>query len=83
MQNLEFLTLIGISLIIIGIFLVLASMFVSSKSTESTEVKTESKSRGVILLGPIPIVWGFGDNTKRIMLILFVIAIVVSLFIFL
>jgi uncharacterized protein (TIGR00304 family) len=38
------------------------------KQPEDSEVK----SKGVVLLGPIPIVWGFGEKGKILAVILFV-----------
>jgi uncharacterized protein (TIGR00304 family) len=81
LQNLDFLLLIGISLILIGVLFVLMSVFASSEDRESSVERQESKSRGIILLGPIPIVWGFGENSKRMMLILFLFAFVISILI--
>ena len=49
---------LGWILLVIGIVLVLLS--VVTAYTESEGHETQTKSKGVILLGPIPIVWGYG-----------------------
>lgn len=79
MQTGNFTDLIAWALIIIGcliIFSGIASMFMRS-NIEGVEQRRESK--GVILLGPIPIVWGFG---KRGWIIAAVIAITIFLVVY-
>lgn len=54
---------IGLMLMIFGIFAIIAgilSHIMSSMEHPESEHKVES--RGVILLGPIPIVWGYGKR---------------------
>ncbi|MGD9397328.1 MAG: DUF131 domain-containing protein [Candidatus Thorarchaeota archaeon] len=79
MQIGNFTDLIAWALIIIGciiIFSGIASMVMRS-DIEGVEKRRESK--GVILLGPIPIVWGFG---KRGWIIAAVVAITLFLIVF-
>lgn len=53
------------------LFILLAIMFfLRAQGTENPTGKIQS--RGVILLGPIPIVWGFGDRGKVLAAVLFV-----------
>jgi len=49
---------LGWILLIIGIILVVVSIISAISEGDSHETHTQSK--GVILLGPIPIVWGYG-----------------------
>ena len=51
---------LGWILLIIGIILVFVSVISSFSETDEHETQTQSK--GVILLGPIPIVWGYGKK---------------------
>jgi uncharacterized protein (TIGR00304 family) len=63
MQSGDFMDLLAWALIILGSILILsgiASMLMRS-NIDGVEQKRESK--GVILLGPIPIVWGYGKKT--------------------
>ena len=49
---------LGWIFLIIGIVLVIVSVIGVFTDSKSHETKTQSK--GVILIGPIPIVWGYG-----------------------
>jgi len=63
MQSSDFMDLLAWALVILGSILILtgiASMLMRS-NIEGVEQKRESK--GIILLGPIPIVWGYGKKT--------------------
>lgn len=57
-----FLVIGGILLIFLGIILTF-----SRTDDEATQLRTESK--GIIFLGPIPIVWGYGKKTWMISVI--------------
>ncbi len=62
MQTLGFLQIVGMISIIIGICIVCIAF---SKMRNSSDIsKTESKvqNKGIILIGPIPIVWGYGKR---------------------
>jgi uncharacterized protein (TIGR00304 family) len=63
LQTGDFIDLLAWTLIILGSIIIIsgiASMFMRS-DYQSIEERRESK--GVILLGPIPIVWGYGKRT--------------------
>ncbi|MGY5871374.1 MAG: DUF131 domain-containing protein [Candidatus Thorarchaeota archaeon] len=51
---------LGWILLIIGILLVCISVISTFRDTEGHETRTQSK--GIIFLGPIPIVWGYGKR---------------------
>ena len=53
---------LGWILLFIGIFLVCISAISALKDSTSEDSETRTKSKGVILLGPIPIVWGYGKK---------------------
>lgn len=64
---------VGVLLVIIGILIMIAALFQVTSTDESDE-KVETKSQGIILLGPIPIVWGFGNKTKLVWLLVLIVA---------
>ncbi len=71
---------IGIFVIIIG-FVILVMGFMTSH-IKDTEVKdTEVRGGGVILIGPIPIIWGTDKSSLEIVLILAIILMLVSYFV--
>ena len=53
---------LGWILLFIGILLVCISAISALKDSTSEDSETRTKSKGVILLGPIPIVWGYGKK---------------------
>jgi uncharacterized membrane protein len=71
MQTGDFTDLLGWTLIIIGSVIIISGIasILMRWNLEPTGQRTES--RGIILLGPIPIVWGYG---KKIWIIAAVIA---------
>lgn len=76
MQTFEFTEIVAWVLIILGAIIIIsgiASMMMRS-NIEGVEQRRESK--GIILLGPIPIVWGYG---KRVWVIAAIIAIILFL----
>jgi len=59
MQATWFIQVLGWALLILGIVCVIVAVGLAVlNSNPSEERKTESK--GIVLLGPIPIVWGYG-----------------------
>ncbi len=62
--------IIGLSLVVLGIVVILLGVaFVMRQSSQgNTEVRRESK--GIILLGPIPIVWGYGKKGWAVAIIM-------------
>jgi uncharacterized protein (TIGR00304 family) len=52
-------TLAGIVLLLLGIVIIIAA-FLSMTSRDSQDKQVRRESKGVVLLGPIPIVWGYG-----------------------
>ncbi|MFX0108723.1 MAG: DUF131 domain-containing protein [Candidatus Hodarchaeota archaeon] len=55
-----FLQFIGLGAVVIGILLIIVGYLLSREENASPEFQTKRESKGVILVGPIPIVWGFG-----------------------
>ncbi|MHA1948525.1 MAG: TIGR00304 family membrane protein [Candidatus Thorarchaeota archaeon] len=60
---------LGWLLIIGGILLIFLAIILSIRrdNVGTTRVKTES--RGIIFLGPIPIVWGYGKGSRIVSVI--------------
>jgi uncharacterized protein (TIGR00304 family) len=59
LQAIEQLQLLGLLVVIAGIILIVVGIVLSSV-TSSEDQQVQRESRGVLLIGPIPIVWGFG-----------------------
>ncbi len=81
MPDWSFLIVAGILLIIFGFFLITFGMMRSSRESEERDAEQEIgekkvKGGGVILIGPIPIVFG---TDKKYALILMILAIVLML----
>jgi len=75
LQIIESLTVFGYILIIVGIIVLIVGI-VGLLSSQSDESAIRRESRGFILIGFIPIIWGFG---KRIQYLLIGIGIVLIL----
>jgi uncharacterized membrane protein len=76
MQNFTVFHLLGFVLILAGILLIIIGAFYLLNSSVP-ESKSTRESKGIILIGPIPILWGFGRKGKIIGASLFVFIIVV------
>jgi len=61
MQSILLLNL-GWFLLFIGIILVCLYVFSGMQESLPDEAETKTQSKGVILFGPIPIVWGYGKK---------------------
>ncbi len=51
------------ALIIIGCLIILSGIASMFRHSDIETVGQKSESKGIILLGPIPIVWGYGRKT--------------------
>ncbi|NOR39252.1 MAG: DUF131 domain-containing protein [Candidatus Thorarchaeota archaeon] len=54
--------IIGLSLVIMGILVILLGMTLMMRESDQGNTETRRESKGIILLGPIPIVWGYGKK---------------------
>jgi uncharacterized protein (TIGR00304 family) len=61
MQTIWQTQILGWILLIVGVVIVVLSLFSALASDKQGESR-QTKSRGLILIGPIPIVWGFGTR---------------------
>ena len=83
LQTLPTYAALGIALMIAGVLIVLLGLMIRAKGLQTAGGQEEPRSRGIILIGPIPIVWGFGARGRIIALMSFVIVIIVWLVLFL
>ena len=58
-QAIEQLQILGLLVVVVGIILIAAGIMLSIRAT-SEDQQVQHESKGVVFLGPIPIVWGFG-----------------------
>ena len=63
---------IAVAMVIIGFILVALGMIQKFKDNEETDESNQRTSKGIVFIGPIPIVWGFSRRTQ---IILFIVAI--------
>ncbi|TFG11964.1 DUF131 domain-containing protein [Candidatus Thorarchaeota archaeon] len=77
-------TILPFVFIVIGFILVLIGLVLIGRENEDTNANIKSESKGIILLGPIPIVWGFGKKVKilvgTIAVVVFVLAVVLWIY---
>jgi uncharacterized protein (TIGR00304 family) len=66
MSDVSLLYLFGVILIVIGMFIVILAVLRSSGGPE----KSKMKSAGVIMIGPIPIIFGSDKKSVKIVLAL-------------
>ena len=70
--------MLALVIIALGIVLVVAGLIVmATERTEYSEMRPQSK--GIVLIGPLPIVWGFGGKAQRIALIIAFLVFVICL----
>jgi len=73
------LALIGIGIILVGFLVVLLATAASGRSPEEEERRTEVRGGGVVMIGPIPIVFGSDAKWASIAIVLAIVLIVVVL----
>jgi uncharacterized protein (TIGR00304 family) len=74
------LVFIGAAIILVGFLVVFLSLMMASRSSESGERRTEVKGGGVILIGPIPIIFGSDAKWASIAIVLGIVLIILVLF---
>lgn len=79
-MNANSLIIVGIILVIFGIFLIFAGSIIGmfTKTKESTEVKTG----GVIMIGPIPIIFGSDRGMAVIGFLMAIVLMIVAYILF-
>jgi uncharacterized protein (TIGR00304 family) len=73
------LVLIGIGIIVVGFLVVFLGMAMSGRSSEGGEKRTEVRGGGVIMIGPIPIIFGSDSKWTSIAIVLAIVLIVIAL----
>jgi len=63
MQSGDFMDLLAWALIILGSILILSGIASMLIRSDIVGVEQKRESKGIILLGPIPIIWGYGKKT--------------------
>lgn len=63
MQSVESMDLLAWVLIIIGCVIILSGIASMLMRSDIDGVEQRRENKGIILLGPIPIVWGYGKKT--------------------
>jgi len=74
----SFLVIAGVAVIFIGMIMILAGTALQSTSSKNETVKTG----GVILIGPIPIIFGTDKSFTIIAVIIGIILMIISYFLF-
>jgi uncharacterized protein (TIGR00304 family) len=72
------LVIVGIAVIFVGFLVVLLATVASGNPSEEGERRSEVKGGGVILIGPIPIVFGSDAKWASIAIVLAIVLIVVA-----
>ena len=62
MQSEMFMESLGWFLVIGGILLIFLALVLSFNRTDDEGIQPRPESKGIIFLGPIPIVWGYGKR---------------------
>jgi uncharacterized protein (TIGR00304 family) len=60
---------LGWFLVIGGIILIFLAVVMSINRTDDESIQSRTESKGIIFLGPIPIVWGYGKMSMMISII--------------
>ena len=74
------LVFVGVAIILVGFLVVLIAMMTGRGSFEDGEKRSQVKGGGVILIGPIPIVFGSDAKWASIAIVLTIALIVLVLF---
>ncbi|MHA1484060.1 MAG: TIGR00304 family membrane protein [Candidatus Thorarchaeota archaeon] len=69
--------IIGLSLIILGILTIVLGMILIMRESDQGNTEVHRESKGIILLGPIPIVWGYGKKGYAVAIIVGMILVLV------
>jgi uncharacterized protein (TIGR00304 family) len=74
------LVFVGVAIILAGFLVVFLATVMSSNSSEEGEKRSEVRGGGVILIGPIPIIFGSDAKWASIAVVLAIVLIVIVLF---
>ncbi|HVC26798.1 MAG TPA: DUF131 domain-containing protein [Nitrososphaerales archaeon] len=71
------LVFIGIGIILVGFLVVFLATVTSGESSEEGERRTEVRGGGVIMIGPIPIIFGSDAKWASVAIVLAIVLIVI------
>ncbi len=60
---------VGWFLVIGGVLFIFLALILSFRHTDDGTTQLRTESKGIIFLGPVPIVWGYGKKTRLISVI--------------
>ncbi len=83
MQSGILLESIGWFLVIGGVLLIFLALILSFRHTDDGTTQLRTESKGIIFLGPIPIVWGYGKRTRLVSVIGIIAILLFIVFVFL
>ena len=73
------LVFVGIGIILVGFLVVLLATVISGEPSQEGKRRTEVRGGGVVMLGPIPIVFGSDAKWAGVVMVLAIVLIVVVL----
>lgn len=76
MQSVEFMDLFAWALIIVGAIIIISGIASMLMGSDFGGAEQRRESKGIILLGPIPIIWGYG---KRVWIVAAIVALALFL----
>jgi uncharacterized protein (TIGR00304 family) len=79
MEGMSDLFLVGVGIILVGFLVVFLATVTSGRSSEEREARTEVKGGGVVMIGPIPIIFGSDAKWATVAIVLAIALIVVAL----
>lgn len=65
---------VALLLVAFGTLILIAGLVMMMKPRNGDGAQAKRESKGIVLLGPIPIVWGFGGRTLKAISIIAVLA---------
>lgn len=74
--------LLGLVLVVVGLVVVVVSLIFASRRYRSSEANTDVRGAGVIMIGPIPIIFGTDKKSvKEVLMLALVLTLMVLIFI--
>jgi len=71
---------LGMLLIFLGFFIIIgATLYGAYKSAEVSEEETEIKGGGIVMIGPIPIIFGTDAGSVKILMIMAIVLMIIAL----
>jgi uncharacterized protein (TIGR00304 family) len=70
---------IGIGMILVGFLVVLLATAMSGRSSKDGEKRTEVRGGGVVMVGPIPIIFGSDAKWASAAIVLAIVLVVIAL----